>query len=132
MRRLLRGMIANEAGATAVEFAIVCPLIFATVLGTFETGRALYVRNHISEAAAAGARAVITSENDAAAIEAAVRARFKSAQQSLLDVNLTDETFSGADFKKIEVIYNHDFIIHLGDGLSGITLTITRYAPNTT
>jgi Flp pilus assembly protein TadG len=119
----------NTVGATAVEFALVCPLIFSAVLGTFETGRALFVRNQIAEAAAAGARAVIVSSNNATTIENAVKNRFSTAMRPNVIVNQTNVTIAGATFKKIEVVYDHDFIIKLGDGLSGITITLTRYAP---
>lgn len=129
-RQRLRAFAGERAGATAVEFAIVAPLIFASVLGTFETGRALFARNHASEACAAGARAVtLTGAADESAIEAAVRAKFSADLQDEVVVNLSDETIAGGDFKKIEVVYDHDFIVNFGGGYSGVTFTITRYAP---
>lgn len=130
MRRRFNSLRRDANGATAVEFAIIAPLIFMSVLGTFETGRALYVRNHLNEAAAAGARqAIISGNSNNSAIEAAVRAKFKSARQSALAVNQTNEVIGGRNFKKIEIVYNHDFIVKFGRGLSGLTLTTERFAP---
>lgn len=120
----------GESGATAVEFALVSPLIFASVLGTFEIGRSLYAQNHLSAACAAGARAVtLNGADDTAAIEAAIRAKFDDSQQSDLTVVLTNETISGMTFKKIEATYEHDFLVKFGHQLSGFTLTASRYAP---
>lgn len=125
-------LLGDTRGATAVEFAIICPLIFASVLGTFETGRALYERNRISAACAAGARAVtLSGASDEAAIEAAVRSKFQDTQQEDVTVLLTDETISGGNFKKIAVTYDHDMIVNLGRHLSGFSFTVTRYAPAT-
>jgi Flp pilus assembly protein TadG len=130
MRRRFHGVWRDRSGATAVEFAIIAPLIFMSVLGTFETGRALYVRNHMNEAAAAGARqAIISGNSNNSAIEAAIRAKFKSARQADLTVNQTNEVIGGRNFKKIELVYSHDFIVNFGRGLSGLTFTAERYAP---
>lgn len=130
MRGRRRSFGRDRAGAAAVEFAIVAPLIFASVLGAFETGRALYVRNHLSEAAAAGARqAIISGTSNNSAIEAAIRAKFKSARQSALTVNQTTEVIGGRNFKKIELVYDHDFVVKFGRAMSGLTVTVERYAP---
>jgi Flp pilus assembly protein TadG len=117
-------------GATAVEFAIVAPLIFASVLGNFETGRALYARNHVSEACANGARAVALSATMTnTQIQAAVLAKFPAADQPNAAVTVVNQTISGKTFKKIRVVYTHDFIINFGRHLSGVTFTIERFVP---
>ncbi|MBB5517620.1 TadE/TadG family type IV pilus assembly protein [Amphiplicatus metriothermophilus] len=133
MRRLrARRFAKSKKGATAVEFALVSPLIFAAVLGTFEVGRALYERNRVSAACAAGARAVtINGAAAESAIEAAVRAKYHDAEQEDVAIDLTDETISGAAFKRIEVRYEHDLLIKFGKGVSGFTFTAVRYAPAT-
>lgn len=120
----------TRRGATAVEFAIVCPLIVASVLGTFETGRALYVRNHVSEACATGARAVAvtpTMTNDQ--IRTAVLAEFPTSQQPSATVTVVNQTISGRAFKRIRVVYAHEYIVKFGRALSGVTFTIDRYVP---
>jgi Flp pilus assembly protein TadG len=119
-------------GAAAVEFAIICPLIIMGSLGVFETGRALYVRNHVDQACAAGARAVaVSGATSDSAIEAAVRAEFSADRQDEFEVNLTNETIAGRAFKKIEVVYEHDYVVKFGRHLSGLTLTVSRYAAAT-
>ena len=119
----------NESGATAVEFALVSPLIFMSVLGTFETGRALYEQARIASACAAGARAVTLDAADSV-IKSAVEGKYKAGEQQDLTVVVTTETISGRSFKKIEVTYDHDLIVKFGHAMSGFTLKATRYAPN--
>lgn len=132
MRGRLNTFRRDRKGATAVEFAIVAPLIFLSVLGTFETGRALYVRNHLSEAIATGARqAIISGATNTTAIETAIRAKFHSNEQSKFVVNQTNQTIGGRVFKKIEIVYNHSYIIHFGGLFHGLTFTMDRYVPAT-
>ena len=54
-RRLLR----DEAGSTAVEFAIIGLLAIVLCVGTLEFGRALHLANELSFAADRGARLVL-------------------------------------------------------------------------
>jgi Flp pilus assembly protein TadG len=66
--RRLRG----ERGASAVEFAMIVPLLLALVLGIAEFGHAFSVQGTLSSAAREGARAMAL-QNDQAAARAAVR-----------------------------------------------------------
>src|SRR5687768_9278597 len=68
MRRRLR----DERGATAVEFAMIVPLLLVLVLGIAEFGHAFQVQGTLSAAAREGAR-VMALQNDPAAARAAVR-----------------------------------------------------------
>jgi len=47
----------NSAGQALVEMAILLPLLLLMVLGIFEFGRAMYIKNTLTHAARAGARA---------------------------------------------------------------------------
>ena len=47
----------NNKGQTIVETAIVLPVLILLVLGIFEFGRAMYIKNTLNNAARAGARA---------------------------------------------------------------------------
>ena len=67
-RRRLRG----ERGASAVEFAMIVPLLIALVLGVAEFGHAFSVQGTLSAAAREGARAMAL-QNDQTAARAAVR-----------------------------------------------------------
>lgn len=123
-----RNFARNESGATAVEFAMVSPLIFLCVLGTFESGRVLYEQSRVASAVAAGARKVTLDSSDSD-VSAAVKSKYNTAQQQHLTVTVTTETISGRDFKKIVASYDHDLIVKFG-AANGFTLTATRYAPS--
>ena len=47
---------ANQKGQALVELALILPLLFLLVFGIIEFGRALYIKNAISNAAREGAR----------------------------------------------------------------------------
>lgn len=47
----------NNKGQTIVETALVLPILLLLVLGIFEFGRAMYIKNALNNAARAGARA---------------------------------------------------------------------------
>lgn len=42
---MIRALVHNRAGATAVEFALILPVLLTLVLGTFELGLAQYMRS---------------------------------------------------------------------------------------
>lgn len=49
----------NNKGQTIVETAIILPILLILVLGIFEFGRAMYIKNTLNNAARAGARAAV-------------------------------------------------------------------------
>ncbi|NMC73943.1 MAG: hypothetical protein GYA56_06245 [Geobacteraceae bacterium] len=53
----------NNRGQALVELAILLPLLLMLVLGIFEFGRAMYIKNTLTHAARAGARAAVVSPN---------------------------------------------------------------------
>lgn len=128
MKGLLAGLSKNRSGATAVEFALVSPLLFASMLGTFEAGLALYERNRTGAACSAGAREILISgADDNTAIEAAIRAKYKDAEQEDVSVAFAIRTVSGEDFKEIVVTYTHDLIVGFGKHFDNFTFTSTCY-----
>jgi hypothetical protein len=55
------------SGSTTVEFAVVCAVFFALLIGAIEFGRLLYYWNSAEEATRVGARvAVVCDQNDSA------------------------------------------------------------------
>lgn len=120
------GFLKDRSGAQAVEFAIIAPVLFAFMFGVFEVGRLTFEQNRVSAAAAAGARAVtLYGGADETNIEAAINAKLP--YQAVID--LSDTTFGGQAFKKIEITYDFDFLIKFSPSWSGVTITATRYAP---
>lgn len=74
---------ANRTGATAVEFAIVAPLLFLFVLGIIDFSRANIIRNTAENACYEGARAGIVPGSTAEKIKTAVA-------EMLSDVRITN------------------------------------------
>ncbi|MFW3172716.1 TadE/TadG family type IV pilus assembly protein [Geodermatophilus sp. CPCC 206100] len=68
----MRDRMRGERGATAVEFAMVVPLLLVLLLGIAEFGHAFQVQGTLSAAAREGAR-VMALQNDPAAARTAVR-----------------------------------------------------------
>ena len=71
-RRPSRRGLRRRLGATVTEFAIVAPVFFLIVLGSFEFGRAIMVQQILTNAAREGARQAIVENAVAADIEASV------------------------------------------------------------
>ena len=67
-----RRRLGGERGASAVEFALIVPLLIALVVGIVEFGHAFQVQGQLSAAAREGVRAMAL-QNDPAAARAAVR-----------------------------------------------------------
>ena len=121
----------DRRGAAAIEFAIVAPVLFAMLFGVFEIGRLMYEQSKAAAAASAGARAAaIYGANDDDSIEAAIEARYSAADIDKLEVTISDETFGAQAFRRIDVVYDFDFLIRFSDAWSGVTITETRYAPD--
>ncbi|MRS01618.1 pilus assembly protein [bacterium] len=51
----------NSSGQVLVEMAIILPLLMLLVMGIFEFGRAMYIKNTLTHAARAGARAAVVT-----------------------------------------------------------------------
>ena len=61
----------GERGAAAVEFALVCPILFMLLIGMVEFGRGYSAKISITAAAREGARAVALGDDGTAAALAA-------------------------------------------------------------
>lgn len=66
MRRVLPAFRRSEAGASAVEFALLLVPLLLLVLGTFEFGRAMWTREALQSLADDGARCMGVQEPDCA------------------------------------------------------------------
>lgn len=67
-------MKSDRRGATAVEFAIVAPILFLLVLGMIEFGRATMVQALLNQSAAEGCRVGIMEGATATDVQGRVRA----------------------------------------------------------
>ncbi|MBX6374639.1 MAG: pilus assembly protein [Acetobacteraceae bacterium] len=61
-------------GVSAIEFALIAPLMILTLLGAFDLGNAIQQRIRLEAAARAGAQYAVTNPSDATGTAAVVRA----------------------------------------------------------
>jgi Flp pilus assembly protein TadG len=78
----------EQRGATAVEFALIVPLLIVLVLGIAEFGRAFQVQGTLSAAAREGVR-VMALQNDSVAAKAAVRNAATSLDPTITDAEIS-------------------------------------------
>lgn len=125
------GLFARDRrGAAAVEFAIITPVMLASMLGVFEVGRLMYQQSKVAASAAAGARAVaMYGVSDTTNVTNAINARFTTSERTKLTSTVTTVQISGQNFRRIIVTYNFPFLIRFDRRYSSMTITATRYAP---
>ncbi len=86
-------------GATAVEFAVVAPVLLLLVFGLFESSRLVMVQQALTNAAREGCRkavlATTTSEDD---VKAEVRNHLRAAIASSWDINIVRVTVNPSNF----------------------------------
>ena len=78
----------DEHGASAVEFALVLPVLLLLVLGIMEFGRGFQVSGTLTAAAREGVR-LMALQNDPAAARDAVRAASSSLDPAVTDAQIT-------------------------------------------
>ena len=105
----------NERGATAVEFAMIMPLLIVLVLGIAEFGRAFQVSGTLSAAAREGVR-IMALQNDPAAARAAVRNAATSLDPGVTDAQIVitpascPQTGGGSTAVRLTINYPMPFI----------------------
>ena len=80
----MRQRLREQRGASAVEFALVLPLLIVLVIGIAEFGRAFQVQGTLSAAAREGVR-TMALQNDQAQAKAMVRSVASSLDPALTD-----------------------------------------------
>jgi Flp pilus assembly protein TadG len=84
----VRKRLSGERGASAVEFALIAPLLLLLVVGIAEFGRAFQVQGTLSAAAREGVR-TMALVNDPAAARTAVRAAAASLSPTPTDAQIS-------------------------------------------
>ena len=108
----LRILARGEAGASALEFAIVASALIVLAVGLVEFGRALHVRNELSFAADFAARAILTHpERSNDELEAEVRSALTSSEAERLEISVETETVDGASFRTVALSYPFTLLI---------------------
>jgi Flp pilus assembly protein TadG len=92
-------VVRDQKGQTAVEFALITPLLITILLGIIQMGIAFHNYVTITDAARAGARKAIVARftgGSTATTEQAVRAAASDLNQSKLGVTVTPTTLTTA------------------------------------
>ena len=84
----MRQRLRDQRGASAVEFALVLPLLIVLVVGIAEFGRAFQVQGTLSAAAREGVRAMAL-QNDQTAARTMVRSVAASLNPGITDGQIT-------------------------------------------
>lgn len=99
----MRSWAKDEGGATAVEFALLTPVLLAIVMGIMEFGMILYTYNMGGMATRDVARQIATNRLAAAGASAAVKAELPGWVQSAATVTVTQTTPSTPATNQITV-----------------------------
>lgn len=105
MRRLLnkQELLSNEAGATAIEFAIMAPVMLALMIGFLDISFSFYVRNSFNHAVnAAGREVYVDPDRSDSDIIADVNARL-TRFSSPITTSVTTQTAGALEYKVINV-----------------------------
>jgi len=122
MRRPHRITVADDRGSSAVEFALVMPLVFVVTLGLVQIGLLVRDRALVEAAARAGARAAALQPDDAAAHDAAVSAA-PGVDPSALAVSVTRASGRGAPVT-VDVTYDDPIRVPFIGWLVGASVRI--------
>ena len=109
----------NQKGQALVEAAIILPLLILLIIGLFEFGRAMFLKNTLNNAARAGARtAVVTPTYDAA-----THPNGMSAANSTKKLTCTDSEFVAQNGPVYRTVCN---IVYNGIPKTEVTVYITN------
>ncbi len=134
----------DRSGATAVEFAMVAPVLLMLVFGILEFGRALWVHNALQQTAIAGARCEGISQSSVASTAACNGSSVTSYVQSVATgwgitvptsgiVLSSNTTCAGATgFSSVTINYTFQTAVPqvLGSMSGGVPMTANACFPN--
>lgn len=111
MTAFARRLIRDTAGATALEFAIVSPVLILMLIGIFNLGYAMYcgaaVRNAIQRASRV---LIMTPTTPASSISASAQALLADVPVNDLAVSVTTETVSSS-MQVERVSWTYDYVL---------------------
>ena len=115
----------SERGASAVEFALIVPVLVLLVLGIVEFGRGFQVQGTLSAAAREGVR-LMALQNDPAAARAAVRSVASSLDPTITDAQIVITPAScpqgtGSTLVRLRIDYDMPFLT----GFLGASVDLT-------
>jgi hypothetical protein len=109
MKKIRNEFCRDASGVSAVEFAIVAPLVFSLLFGIWNAGLALFARNGVQNAVESGARhATIFPRPTEQQIKDMVEAKYYGPSQGeMVGPRLTYGVENGAPVVTIYMSYTH-------------------------
>ena len=126
LRRLKR----DVAGVTAIEFAVVAPVLFILVFGIIETGQLIFTKQQLHYAVESAVRSVMINP---AMAESEIRTHILNKMSTINDSDLVviapiGTTFlNSIEMRNIIAEYDFNFFVPYSN-LSSMTLTSDGYA----
>ena len=125
----LRGVWRDEAGAAAVEFALVGAMLIAVCSGVLVIGWGLQMRNEMSHAADRVVRYVVMKPKaSASAVEAELRKALPAYNADRLQVATSTVKVGTVDYRIVTLKYPFAFDFP-GVPAQSLTLSVSRRAP---
>ncbi|HEC14342.1 MAG TPA: pilus assembly protein [Rhodospirillales bacterium] len=117
-------------GATAVEFALVAPIFLVFLLGTIETGRALWIKSSMQFAVEETTRfAMVNTGATTAALESMAQTKVPGLSMAPdITFTATPSSSGGKDYMKVSASYDFNAVVPLVNVLT-ITLTASSRVP---
>jgi Flp pilus assembly protein TadG len=106
-----RGFFRNRSGATALEFALVSPILIMGLIGVFNIGYGVYCGGTVRNAVERSARSLILDPSTpAATIEANAMDMLVAVPVDDLDLTITTEQIA-TDVQVRRVTWTYDFLL---------------------
>lgn len=133
MRRRLSGGSAPDRGATAVEFALLLPVLLLLVFGIIDFGRALNAQITLTQAAREGARLDALGQTNSVVVSHAETAATGLTGVIATETKACQPNSTVADDAEVTVTYTFSFVTPVGAivgifGSSGLGSPITLTA----
>ena len=115
MKIILRKLLQEKSAATAVEFALLLPILIILTLGAFEIAIALYKKNQLANAVSIAQRQLqINQAADAQQIKTKIADALINIDSDDVLVTLSDNfTSDGFTERTVTISHNYDFILPL-------------------
>ena len=120
MPSFLRRGRRDQRGATAAEFAILCPVFCMMVFGLIEVSRAMYMGASVQWAVDRAARMVVIDPDvSGTQLEEAIEAYLETAGSPTVDIATSEVDFGGVPVIRVTAHYDHQVY---GPFMTGITI----------
>lgn len=109
--RAFRALIRDARGATALEFAMVSPVLIAMLIGVFNLGYALYCGAAVRHAVQQSSRALLFDPNiSASAFKVTVASKLDGVPVANLNIAIGSETVNQTQSLK-RVTWTYDYMV---------------------